>query len=123
MHTIHALAGALWWVRWQWFTIKAWIEHGIPFSPKALHPIVGVVLQLAFAALLRTSIARLPPWLIVLALELANEWTDLTVDVWPNRSDQIAGSVTDVLLTMVLPTLLLLAVRYCPGLLRDTRLN
>jgi hypothetical protein len=81
------------------------------------------MLQLAFAALLRTSIARPLPWLIVLALELANEWTDLTVDVWPNRSDQIAGSVTDVLLTMVLPTLLLLAARYCPGLLRDRRLN
>ncbi len=111
----------LWWVRWQWFTIKTWIESSIAFSPKALHPIVGVSLQLAFAALLRTSIAKPAPWLIVLALELANEWTDLTVDVWPNRSDQIAGSITDVMLTMILPTMLLLAARYYPNLLRHSR--
>ena len=121
MHVIHILVGPLLWARWQWFTIKMWIEHSISFSPKALHPIVGVILQLAAAAMLRTSIARPAPWLIVLALELANEWTDLTVDVWPNRGDQIAGSITDVMLTMVLPTVLLLAARYYPDILRRSR--
>lgn len=121
MNDIERLSAPLWWLRWHWFTIKMWIESSISFSPKALHPIVGVVLQLAFAAILRTSVAKPMPWLIVLALELANEWTDLTIDVWPNRSDQIAGSMTDVMLTMILPTLLFLAARYYPSLLRHGR--
>jgi hypothetical protein len=121
MHYIHALAGALWWARQEWAAIKMSIEHSISFSPKALHPIVGVVLQLACAAVFRTSIAKPAPWLVVLALELANEWTDLTVDVWPNRSDQIAGSVQDLLLTMILPTVLLLAARFYPSVLRNSR--
>ena len=121
MHYAHALVSPILWVRQEWFTIKMSIEHSISFSPKALHPIVGVVLQLASAAVLRTSVARPAPWLIVLALELANEWTDLTMEVWPNRSDQIFGSVQDTLLTMVLPTLLLLTARYYPSVLRSSR--
>lgn len=121
MRYIHAVTSAVMGARDHWFTIKMWIEHSVPFDSKALHPITGVVIQLAFAAVFRSSVSRLLPWLMVLALELANEWTDLTVEVWPDRALQVRGSISDVALTMVLPTLLLLAVRYSPGIFRRGR--
>lgn len=118
MRYIHAFTSAIFGARHDWFTTKVWIEHSVPFDSKALHPIVGLVLQLAFAAVFRSSVSKPLPWLLVLALELANEWTDLTVEVWPDRALQIRGSISDVVLTMILPTLLLLACRYSPGIFR-----
>lgn len=102
-----------------WHPVKMGMEHALAFSPDALHVLVGVGLQLVLARLLKSTVARVSPWLGVLALELLNEWSDLTFEIWPNRPMQWGESVKDVLLTMVLPTLLLVISRWCPGILRE----
>ena len=100
----------------EWYELKQFLEHASGFSMDALHVIAGVAVQLAAAALLRSSVARWAPWLILLALELLNEAADLYVEQWPQRGMQLGEGVKDVLLTMALPTLLLLAARLRPAL-------
>lgn len=81
-----------------------------------MHLIAGVLGQLTAAFLLKTRIAAPWPWLIVLSAALANEWFDLSVEAWPNRNTQRLEAVKDVLVTMLLPTLLLVISRWMPGL-------
>ena len=97
-----------------WYQIKTFIEHAIGFSHDALHVIVGVVIQLGIAALFRRSLRSVWPWLIVLALELGNEWVDLAIERWPVPAEQYGEGMKDILLTMALPTLLLLVARFRP---------
>ena len=104
-------------VAMDWSQTKTFIEHMIGFSHDALHVMVGVCLQLLFAGLLRRSARSVGPWLMVLGLELANEWVDLQVEDWPQHAMQWGESAKDVLLTMALPTLLLIVARYRPRLL------
>ena len=113
-----ALAGALGRIGMGWFNAKTFIEHMIGFNHDALHVVVGVCLQLLAAAMLRRSVQSLLPWLIVLALELANEWVDLYGEVWPDHAMQWGESAKDILLTMFLPTIILVAARFRPQLFR-----
>lgn len=99
------------------FTAKMAVERSVWFSDDALHIFGGVLLQLAFAFVFRTSLGAMGPWLFVLALELINEVNDLSMGGWPNRADQLGESVKDILLTMALPTLLLIIARTRPRLL------
>jgi hypothetical protein len=87
----------------------------------ALHVLAGVALQLGFAALLRTSLSHWGPWLFVLALEVANEVSDLVVEQWPDPGMQWGESARDVVLTMLLPSILLLVARRRPALLAGRR--
>ena len=118
-HVFHALdrLGA------GWFNVKTAIEHSIAFHDDALHVIVGVLLQFAVAAVLRRPISGPLPWLAVLVLELINEASDLRWELWPKaeRSMQIGEGVKDVLLTMLIPSLLLLIARKFPRLLGKLR--
>lgn len=82
----------------------------------SLHVVAGVVLQLLAAAFLRRPVSHRAPWLCVLALELLNEISDLWVETWPLPAMQWGEGVKDILLTMTLPTLLLLLARHRPGL-------
>lgn len=106
-----------------WFDHKTAFERSLAFGDDALHPIVGVLLLLVLAALLRRPLASWLPWLALFGLELLNEWADLTGEVWPDRDNQWGESAKDVLLTMLLPTVLLLAARWRPGLLIRERDN
>ena len=54
---------------------------------------------------------------MVLTLEMANEWSDLYTEAWPQHAMQWGESAKDVLLTKALPTLLLLLARCRPRLL------
>jgi diacylglycerol kinase len=101
-----------------WYQVKLFLEHASGFSMDALHVIVGVVVQFAIALLFRTSVARPLPLLAVLVLELVNEASDFRVEIWPQPGMQFGESAKDVLLTMALPTLIFLVVRYRPKLLR-----
>ena len=105
------------WVAAHWNDAKTFIEHMIGFSHDALHVLVGVCLQLLFAALHRISAGSIRPWLMVLTLEMANEWSDLYTEAWPQHAMQWGESAKDVLLTKALPTLLLLLARCRPRLL------
>ena len=86
----------------------------------SLHVIVGVVLQLFVASLTRRGLADWRPWSVVLALEVANEINDLWVERWPDPGQQYGEGMKDLLLTMLLPTVLLLVARYRPRVLGPT---
>ncbi len=101
-------------VAWSWEETKYFIEHSIAFSSDALHVITGVLLQQLFAAILRRPVSSFWPWLPVLALTLANEAADLWFDQWPHPGMQYGEGARDVLLTMFLPTVLMLSVRWLP---------
>jgi len=83
----------------------------------SLHVIGGVLLQFAAAMVMRTDVASGRPWLLVLALELANEASDLLVEQWPDPAMQWGEGGKDVLLTMLLPTLILIVARRRPSVL------
>ena len=99
-----------------WYQVKMVAIELTGVSRDALHILGGVGAQLVVAALLRRSVSSPIPWLAVLAAELANEAFDLSRESWPDRS-MWPGSVKDVLVTMLVPTVLLLLARYAPGLL------
>jgi hypothetical protein len=101
-----------------WYQAKQAFELAVPFHNDALHVIAGVVIQLAVALVLRSSLGRLTPWLFTAILALANEWSDLRTEHWPNPSQQWFESGKDIVLTLLVPTLLLLVARLRPQLLR-----
>ncbi|BBC73973.1 conserved hypothetical protein [Altererythrobacter sp. B11] len=100
-----------------WGHYKTLIEHSIGFSHDALHVLVGPCIQVATAAILRTSLRSPLPWFAVLILELANEAHDLRVERWPSWQMQWGESAKDLLLTLALPTLLFVIARVAPGIL------
>lgn len=100
-----------------WNEAKTFVEHMIGFSNDAIHILAGVCIQLLIAALLRVSLRSLKPWLVVLTIQILNEASDLWLEVWPSYAMQWGESAKDVLLTMGLPTLLLLVARFKPALL------
>ena len=100
-----------------WYQFKLFAAHLGGFSMDSLHVVVEVALQLGSAALLRRSLAQWWPWLTVLGLELLNEANDLLVEQWPDPGMQWGEGARDLLLTMALPTLLLLVARRQPSLL------
>lgn len=101
-----------------WYEIKTFLEHSSGFSMDALHVVAGVCIQLIIAAAFRTGVRSPIPWLVVLGLELANEWNDLHVETWPDRPMQYGEGMKDIILTMLLPTIILLVARYRSEVLR-----
>ena len=95
-----------------WYQVKLLIEHASGISMDALHILVGFILFLLAARLLKTSVASLLPWLVLLVLELINEAYDLHVERWPTFASQLGEGAKDILLTMALPTLLLVTARW-----------
>lgn len=99
-----------------WFHIKLLLTQFSGLSRDALHVLLGVGAQIAVAALPRMSLARIWPWLAVFGGALANEYYDLAHEAWPDPAQQRMESVKDVIVTMAIPTVLLLAARYAPRL-------
>jgi len=104
-----------------WWQMKLWLEETTGLNMDALHVHAGVLAQLAVAAVLRRSIGSPWPWLLVLAAAIANEWWDLTYEIWPTRDEQWAESIRDVWNTMLLPTVLLVLSRFTPRLFTPPR--
>jgi len=98
-----------------WYQVKLLLEHATGISMDPLHVLVGVLLQLLFAALFRLPLRSWRPWLFVLALLLLNEAGDLWVERWPEPAMQYGEGLKDVVLTMLLPTALLLLARLRPA--------
>lgn len=98
-----------------WYHVKLVALEATNLSRDALHIFGGVGGQIAAAVLLRRTLASPLPWLAVLVVELANEWFDLTYETWRDRP-MWPGSVHDVWVTMLVPTMLLLLARYAPAL-------
>ena len=100
-----------------WYQVKLFISHSLSLSMDALHMLFGTIALLVIAWLLRVPISDWRPWFILLAIELTNEVGDMFVERWPDAASQAGESVKDVLLTMVVPTILLLTARYRPAYL------
>lgn len=100
-----------------WYQVKLFIEHASAISMDALHVLVGVGVMLVAALLLKRNLASALPWLVTLFLGVGNEVYDLHVELWPDVASQLGEAAKDLLLTMALPTLLLLVARRRPTLL------
>lgn len=94
-----------------WYQIKLFVQHSTGWSMDALHVVIGVLLQIGAAWLLRRSVAHPLPLVLVAAATLLNEWNDLNVETWPSRSMQYGESAKDVILTLLLPAVLFLLAR------------
>lgn len=103
-----------------WYQVKSFIEHVSGISMDALHMLVGFVVFLVAAALLKKSVASTEPWLAVLLLAIGNEAYDLHVEIWPSLASQLGEATKDMLLTLALPTLMLVLARRNPALLAHT---
>jgi hypothetical protein len=110
-----ALSGAM----SSWYQAKLFLEHSVAFSNDALHVIFGVLAQFVAALLLRRPMSAAGPWLAALGVTLWNEAVDLWSERWPQPGMQYGESAKDLALTMLLPTLLLLAARLRPDLFRQ----
>jgi hypothetical protein len=95
--------------------IKAAIAEWTGLERDALHIYAAFIIQLGSAALLRRSLASPWPWAAVLAFALANEWLDMSGDKLIEDWEKEAA-LHDLWNTMLLPTLLLLVVRFAPRL-------
>ena len=99
-----------------WGAAKAFVNHSTVVSPDALHVLVGMILHLAISLLIRTPLSSIRPWAVLLALALLNEVLDVAVDPWPSTGAQSGEGAKDIVLTMILPTMLLIATRRAPRL-------
>lgn len=102
-----------------WYQCKLFIEHSVAISHESLHVILGVLVWLAFALLLRRPITAWRPWLWLLAAILWNETVDLWTEQWPDPGQQYGEGMKDIAVTMIVPTILLFAARYRPDLFRQ----
>jgi hypothetical protein len=109
VHWLRAFAGS-------WYETKMFIERSVGFSSDSIHVLVGAICPLVVALILRTSVRAWTPWLVTFALIIVNEAVDLTWEHWPHPAMQYGESAKDFLLTMVLPTILLLTARFAPGI-------
>ena len=101
-----------------WYQAKMFIEHASVVSNDALHVLLGVLVWILVALLLRKSVSARAPMLVLLGLIVFNELVDLWVEQWPSLAMQLGESAKDVVLTMALPMVLALAVRLRPNLFR-----
>ena len=100
-----------------WTQAKLSLQYLTGFDRDAMHVLVGVVLQISFAALLRTSVRSIWPWIILLVLGLGNEIVDFTIGSWGDPLAQRREAIEDLILTMMPATLLMLVARWRPKLL------
>jgi hypothetical protein len=98
-----------------WYSLKLLLVEQSALSRDALHIFFGLIGQILVALLIRRTLESPIPWTAVLIGELANEYFDLTEgDVWDKP--MWPGSLRDLLVTMAIPTALLLLTRFAPGL-------
>jgi len=105
-----------------WEAVKTAVATWTELDRDALHIYAAILIQLGSAAILRRTLASPWPWLVVLAFALTNEWLDMhrddLVEAWEK-----AAALHDLWNTMLLPSLLLLVVRFAPSLTTKARPN
>jgi hypothetical protein len=98
-----------------WYSAKMLVVDQTNLSRDALHIFFGLAGQVLVAIAIRRSLAHPVPWIAVLLFELANEYYDLAREEWSDKA-MWPGSVRDLLVTMAVPTALLLLTRFAPSL-------
>jgi len=119
MHSIfeqirHAFTGGM----MSWYEGKMFVEHASAVSSDALHVLLGVLLWILIAWVWRRPLSAAGPLVALLGLIAFNEFVDLWVEQWPDKAMQYGESAKDLVLTMALPVILMLAVRVRPNLFR-----
>src|SRR3546814_2321401 len=90
-----------------WGPLKTGFEKSVGLSADAIHVHVGVMLLFFFAWVTRRPLHDWRPWLMVFAVELANEIIDLNQEFGSIERNWNA-SRHDLINTMFIPTLLVL---------------
>lgn len=104
-----------------WHQGKLFIEHAIAIDHDAIHVIVGVLSWIVFGIVTRRPLSATRPWLWAFALILWNETVDLWAEQWPDPGRQYGEGAKDLILTMLLPTVLMFAIRWRPRLFATGR--
>lgn len=101
------IANEAWWTTAQaWRCTKDAIELSGVADNALLHIIAGVLIFGAILAISRQPWRWLASWTVTLAAVLWNELVDLTVERWPDITEQLAEGCFDLAVTMSMPTLL-----------------
>jgi hypothetical protein len=95
-----------------WLTVKTSLEQSLPFSSAWLHIVIGPLVFLAAAALLRKPVTSWLPWLVLALLALLNEVADIVPHRWPDGPRRFIESGRDFALSMLVSTLILLVARW-----------
>jgi hypothetical protein len=103
-----------------WHQAKLLVEHALDISHDALHVLVGILAWLLVALIVRRPISSWVPWLCLAGLTALNEIFDVWTEQWPDPGMQIGEGAKDLGLTMLMPSLLLLAARHRPDLFRPS---
>jgi len=93
---------------------KFGLEQRIPFDADWLHLIIGPVILASASVVMRKPMASWGPWLVVAVLSILNEVIDLIEGASVVPSAAYFESTTDFLLTMAIPTALLIKGRFFP---------
>jgi hypothetical protein len=67
---------------------------------------------------MRRPLSSWIPWFWIFAVILWNETVDLWMEQWPDPGQQYGEGAKDLMITMLLPTVLMFAVRARPDLFR-----
>ena len=100
-----------------WHEGKLFIEHLVAFCHDTLHLIAGVAIWLAIAAISGRPLSSWLPLLGTALIATLNEAVDLWVELWPSLGHQLGECARDILATIAIPALFVLAVRLRPSLL------
>lgn len=103
---------------WHSHQAKLFIEHVARIEHGALHIIIGVMVWLTIALISRRPVSSWLPWSGLFALILWNELVDLWLEKWPEPGMQYGEGARDVILTMFVPTLIMITVLVPPTLFR-----
>jgi hypothetical protein len=115
---LHDLCASITGAMVAWHEAKLFVEHSLAIEHGTLHVIVGVLIWLVLALLMRRPITSSRPWLWLLAIIAFNEGVDLWIEQWPHPGQQYGEGAKDLLLTMIVPTVLMIAARVRPDLFR-----
>lgn len=108
--------GAIVAVMGRWHQGKLFAEHSLSVEHDALHVIVGLLAWIGIALLSRRPLSSPRPLLWLIALILWNETVDLWVEQWPDLGMQLGEGFKDLILTILLPGLLMVLIRWRPQL-------
>jgi hypothetical protein len=97
---------------------RTFFEYSVRFSQEAIHVVAAVVILFVAAAALRKPVSSLWPWMVLLLLASLNALGGLGMGQGPQPGVDYGEAARDLLLTMAVPTFLMLSVRWAPGLFR-----